>query len=265
MRNVSMIIWAVVMVLLVAGASRADLTGYVACYNDSELVYFTNFDTGEQTALGRSGIIEEIRAMDLSPIDGRLFASGNNYLWTIDTTSGVGRRIGTAGSRIDNLAFAPDSTLYGITTGTAAHLVTIDTVTGNTTTIGSTLPYTTIDAFGIDESGRGIAWWWNSANTSESTLLGIDLTDGSTSLIGYLRAGFSAFDYGPDGTLYGWCASGMGGEYYDYFCRIDVENLEAVHLRTFQNGWSQFAIIPEPATLLLFGLGGLALLRRRRA
>ena len=53
MRNVSMIIWAVVLVLVVAGASRADLTGYVVCYFDSAEVYFTNFDTGRQTILGQ--------------------------------------------------------------------------------------------------------------------------------------------------------------------------------------------------------------------
>jgi len=266
MRNVRMTIWVVVVVLMVAGTSRADLTGYVVRYGGSDLVYSTNFDTGQQTLLGHTGIWNEIIALEFSPIDGRLFATTSDSLWTIDTTTGAGSAIARVGtSRIDNLAFAPDGTLYGITTGTDAHLVTIDTATGNTTTIGSAFPYPNISAFGVDASGRGIGWRYSST-LNESLLFEVDLTDGSTSFIGYLWAGdFSAFDYGPDGILYGWQEGGMIDGYIDKFYRVDVENLQATHLWSVQNGLSQFAIIPEPGTLLLLALGGLALLRRRRA
>lgn len=270
MRNVSMIIWAMVVVLVAGGTSRADLIGYVACYYDSDLVYFTNFGTGEQTALGHSGMYSAVRALEISPIDGRLFAIGSDDLWTIDTTTGAGSKIGSVGTNlIHNLAFAPNGTLYGIAAASElgvneSKLMTIDTGTGATTVIGSTLPYERIMAFAIDEGGRGIGLGWNAGGAS---LFQIDLTDGSTDSIGQFPSpfGFSSFDYGPDGILYGWSASGMGGEYYDYFYRIDVENLQRTHLRTFRNGLSEFAIIPEPATLLLLGLGALVLRRSRRA
>jgi len=274
MRNVSMIIWAMVLVLVAGGTSRADLTGYVVSYLQNDLVYFTNFDTGEQRLLGHTGFWEdvEVKALAFLPIDGRLFATisyastTSDNLHTIDTTTGAASGIGRVGLKnIDNLAFAPDGTLYGITTRDDPHLITIDTATGVTTAIGSGLPYTNISAFAIDQTGKGIAWRWNNANTWESPLFEVDLTDGSTSLIGYLYGGFSAFDYGPDGILYGWQEGGMGAGYIDNFYRIDVENLQATRLQSFQNGWSQFAIIPEPATVLLLGLGALALLRRLRS
>lgn len=268
MRNAGMIIWAMIVVLVAAGNSRATLTGYVVRYLENDEVYFTNFDTGEQTLLGQTNIPPlsnpMIRALDISPIDGRLFAIGYDDLWTINTISGVGSRIGNVGTTsIENLSFAPDGTLYGITSRYDPHLVTIDTVTGKTTDIGSTLPYLDTCAFAIDENGRAIAQG-RSNIASQYELFEVDLTDGSTSSIGYLEGGFSAFDYGPDGILYGWEENGMAGLYIDYFYSIDVGNLTATQLRSFSNGWSQFAIIPEPATLLLLGLGGLSLLRKRR-
>jgi hypothetical protein len=262
-------IWTMVLVLVATGASRADLTGYVARSVESEQVFFINFSTGEQTLLGQ-GNVENVKALEFSPRG--LFAIGSNSLWRINTVSGAGTEIGKVSGDymyIENLAYGPDGTLYGITaprgTNTTADLVAINTDTGLATPICSTLPYANISAFAIDESGRGIGWRWNSDNTSECPLFEIDLTDGSTSVIGYLPGGFNGFDYGPDGILYGWKATGMGSNYLDYFYRINVENLEAVHLSTFHLGWSEFTIIPEPATLLLLGLGAVMMTKKHRS
>lgn len=272
MRSASMIIWAVVLVLVVAGSSRADLVGYVVRTIENDQVYFTNFDTGEQTLLGRHRL-PEVEALEFSPIDGRLYATGADSLWTIDTTSGAGSKIGSVGTTLmHNLAFAPGGTLYGIAALEAGEpgeneswLMTIDTGTGGTTVIGSRLPYERVWGFAIDETGRAVATGENVGSPRPpSWLFEIDLTDGSTSPLGEFPA-FRDLDYGPNGILYAWADSGMGGEYLDYFYSIDVENLEFTHLRTFRLGQSQFAIIPEPATLLMLGMGAVVLRRKRRA
>ena len=58
-------------VLAATGSSSAALTGYITTGTE---VVWTNFDTGEQTSLGPSGI-DNIMAMDISPVDGSLYAT----------------------------------------------------------------------------------------------------------------------------------------------------------------------------------------------
>ena len=77
---------------------------------------------GPDIDLGSSTV--SIRGMAFAP-DGTLYASnqptctpagctgGPQDLWTIDTTTGVGTLVGSLGTGIQGLAFAPDGTLYG--------------------------------------------------------------------------------------------------------------------------------------------------------
>jgi len=72
----------------------------------------------------------------------------------------------------------------------------------------------------------------------------------------------SCFDFGPDGTLYAMEQfTATTGHLYS----IDINTLSrSDYFGEFQyeNG---LAIVPEPCTLFLLGLGGLGLLRKRRA
>lgn len=105
-----LVVVAVVTILATTSISRGDLTGYVTTGTE---VVWTNFDTGEQTSLGPSGI-DNIMAMDISPVDGSLYATDDyGQLWNVDTISGVGTLIGDVARCTDALSFAPDGTLYG--------------------------------------------------------------------------------------------------------------------------------------------------------
>ena len=258
MRNRSVTIWVMVVVLVSTGVSKADLVGYMATYTDNSVVYFTNFDTGEQTPLGPSGI-SQLSAFDISPVDGYIygididFSASQPDFYRIATDNGVGTLI-----KIDilqpniwgaqrNLTFSSDGTLYGIV---GSDFFTINTLTGDTSVIGALNPYIDTHAFAINSAGKGIGW-----DSGANWLFEIDLTDGSTTSLGYLDGGFDAFDFGPDGVLYAWDSNKLYS--------IDTANLTATHLRTFGQTGYAFAVVPEPTTLLLLGLGAVMLRRKR--
>ncbi|MFC1676178.1 PEP-CTERM sorting domain-containing protein [Planctomycetota bacterium] len=244
-------------ILVATGISKGALMGYVTTGTE---VVWTNFDTGAQTSLGPSGI-DDIRGLDTSPIDGTLYASDDNGgLWTVNTSTGIGSFIGNMGRRIESLSFAPDGTLYAIHRDSHT-LKQINTSTAVATTIGSPWPYDAL-AFAISSTGRAIAWDLFSAS-EPGPLFEIDLTDGSTTLLGQVDTFFGGFDFAPDDVLYGWRKYDSQNNLYS----IDVDTLNVTFLRSFSQGYEggrgSLAIIPEPATLILLGLGGLMLRKRK--
>ncbi len=240
MKPVILVLTAASLTLFMAGHAQADITGYVGHYQE---VYLTDF-TSTTTLLGLSGIAD-IRALDTEPASGILYAADDDgQLWTVDTGTGVGTLIGNMGRRIDSISFAPDGTLYALYE--EALLRRIDTSTAVATTIGSRWPYH-ITAFAVDSNGSAIGW-----DHDTSSLIAIDLTDGSTTSLGALSGHFDAFDYGPDGRLYGYRAE-LGTLY-----SVDIDSLTFTYEGSSVLGRAM-AVVPVPIpSAVLLGTVGLA-------
>ncbi len=111
-------------------------------------------------------------------------------------------------------------------------LLAINTDTGTDTIVASLSPYVSMAAFAIDGSGRAVGW-----DSGADWLFEIDLTDGSTSSIGQLQGSFDAFDYGPDGILYGWNNNQLFS--------IDADSVSSTYLRSFSIGSNAFTKSPN--------------------
>ncbi len=254
--------------LLPTSVSQGALMGYVGKGTD---IYFTDFETGQQTQITLSNlpsIVSSFEAFAISPTDHTLYAVGHwRYclnvmgrqlccaIYKIESTGQVSKvfqpwAYGNYG--IPNLAFAPDGALYGFTSN---RLLVGNVDTGDMDFIGVTSSNSTVRAFAIDFEGAGIVW--NSSSTMP--LQHIDLSGGPNSIVvgrEFLEGPFEAFDYGPDGTLYGW----HNRRLYE----IDIDNLTATELGSFSHGDTAFALIqiPEPTTLTFIGFALLLGIRR---
>jgi hypothetical protein len=255
MINVRITVLVMVVFSLATGVAKADLMGYIATSTSNSVVYKINIDTGESTAYGPSGI-SPIRALEY--VNGVLYATSvgtGNGLWTIDTSTGIGSFVGNTGIHIDDLAAAPDGSLFGNISGssTGDELVTIDPNTGGTTLVGSMFPYISMSAFAISSDGTAVGW-----DSGAKWLFDIDLSDASTTSIGLLDdSSFLAFDYDTSGTLYGWTSRTVRS--------IDTVNLTSTSVQSFSFTGSGFTLIPipEPTTVTL-ALAALCLVVGRR-
>ena len=260
---------AVIIVILfaVTGVLKADLTGYTASSTSNSVVYLTNFDTGEQTTLGLPSGIDRIKALEVSPVDGELYAIGggnkvsgyfSRELYRIDRATGVGQFVGTMNSKyFQDLSFAPTGQLYGVAGNDIYFgdtLYNINLTNGAATSVGSLSPFTATLALAIDNTGKGIGW-----DSGAKWLYKINITDGSTTSLGQLAGNFDAFDYSPDGTLYGWAGNALYS--------INTETVTSTYLRNFSISGRSITMVPEPSTLalwLLFGIVGGVITWRKR-
>ena len=138
--------------------------------------------------------------------------------------------------------------------------MTIDIGTGEKHVISTISPYTQAGAFAISPDGVGIA-----LDVGANWLFETDLQTGATTSLGYFPGySFSAFDYGPDGTLYGL----YGSSVYS----IDLTNLSVTHVQSLPESCYSLTIvsepIPEPSSLAIWSLlsvaAGFGAWRRRR-
>ncbi|MFG0306193.1 MAG: hypothetical protein ACF8Q5_08265 [Phycisphaerales bacterium JB040] len=120
-------------------------------------------------------------------LDGNLYAGawGNGYLYRVDPGTGSATLVGDTGlpGFEGDLAPAADGSLYGLTTDN--RIVSIDTITGASTTLADLTG--TVDAWGIAATFDGRFWV-----SSASSLYRYDLSTGSLTFA--LDLGFNAYD-----------------------------------------------------------------------
>ena len=260
MRNVKMTICVVAaVVLVVTGVSKADLEGYTS--GDSQVLSI-NFTTHDSVNLGPSGA-RGFRSLDLMPNNNDLYVTNNvGVVYQVDTASGIANEIvDTGNSGLDNISFDASGQLFAVGSSVGG-LANIDLNTGVLTTINSSpWIYTSVTAFAINSANIALAW-----DSGAQWLFEVDLSDGTTTSIGLLPGTFEAFDFGPDGTLYTMESSSSTLVHVygiTYGSLLDINSYSrSSYLGEFHSE-SGIAVVPEPTTLLLLGLGGI-LIRRRR-
>ncbi len=243
-------------------------------------IYTIDTATGIQTTLGNSGF-PNVQSLAFSPtgvLYGTTFGGGgsNMSLLTINQTTGAGTIVApitpASGTNALNaatgLAFpsAGNAYLVGRDFNQTGSLYTLNTTTGVVSSLGSTNAVQTQD-LALAPNGSAFAVNIGSAGTPASlTTRGVrslDLTTGNTTFLGQPVGGstvnLTSMTFTPDGTLW----VGGGGNLYTAATGTGALTLQYSGLATY-NGLANFAAVPVPAAVWLFGSGLAALVGMAR-
>jgi hypothetical protein len=233
--------------------------GYSVRSDVDNHLYSIDLSTGAATDLGAVGLAD---AEGLEFVGSTLYGIGGSVMefWNITTPPGF--KIGNTGSRSGiDAGLAYDSTkkkMYNIQRQSpSSWLYDINISTGAATLIGTYTSGGAPDALAINS--RGVAYALNA--TYYDSLYTVDLSNGALTLVGALGVDLmaeSGLAFDPaSGVLYGIIDTGK-------IYQINTSTGAATFVADTLGGFEGLAIIPEPATICLLGLGALSLLRRKR-
>jgi hypothetical protein len=258
-----------VMLLFLSGTAKANLEGYYWTGQNNQ-VHKVDYKTKQQSVLKDSYIGYDLTAIEVSPLDGNVYAISNRKFYKVEPElSGATTMVSSVTANI--LAFSPNGDLYGIDQ-LDNNLLSLDIITGAETKICAVYPYS---HFVIGTTGGAIAY-----ASDTGWMYYVNLTTGSATSIGHLALPseyndpdfwrWGEFDYGPDGSLYAWCRyrDSWYGESRLYTVDISTLSVTATGVWFgFSMGEGTFAItpeiVPEPTTLLLLSLGAVMLKRKQ--
>jgi hypothetical protein len=235
-------------------------------YNPDTLVSIDP-QNGSMTMLGPSGATPQQVYLDMDPVSGFLFGTNayanRGVITRINPSTGqwnVAANImnSTSPLNLNEIAFSPGGTLYGI-----ANMKTLGIINLGAATFS---PVADLDISlsntGMDFSPQGVLYLVDETSTKgiyKQWLHTIDASTGqitSSIQIGNYNAG--DIDFAPDGYIY-----------HTNYSWATIKMAPATGVQTLV-GFGEYgalggiASIPEPATLLLFGLGAAVLRKRRR-
>jgi hypothetical protein len=224
---------------------------------------FTHIDASiGQVPPTRDDLPSRLQALAWSP-SGDLYAGRFGDLYTLDPLTGDTAHFLSINLEIRGMAFSSSGELYvtGGPSGTPDPLQIVDIGTGTYTDQG-TLWGDVDECQGLAFSPGGQLYGIVPHGHTEGTydLFTIDLDDAETHLVGsYATANVNqSIAFTPDGSLYA-----VGESQFAQLNPADGSIVGPVF--GLSGDYRGLAIVPEPGTILLVGLGGLAVLRKRRA
>jgi hypothetical protein len=149
---------------------------------------------------------DELDDIALAP-DGTLYGVGGPGLYTVDTKTGAAKFVVSVDEIFNALDFAPDGTLYGALEG-GGEVYTIDPKTGDTTQV-ATYPAGYESSGDLAVIGNQLLATVTSGGTGNDVLVSIDLTTFEASVIGTTgyRQIYGLAAYGTQ--LFGYTDSGL--------------------------------------------------------
>jgi hypothetical protein len=265
---------------------RADLV--YAVTSDQDLISFDSATPGTiLTAHGLTGLVggEVVRAMDFSDANGSLYILGSSSrLYTVNPATGVALPVGSG-------PFSPilNGTTFGMTWNPAINnFVVVSDLNDSLRiipTVGVAASYPNVRYAagdinaGTDPVINGLASFSGSIYALDSSLnilAQLDPSTGDLTSIGLLGTDvsrFNGFDVSPgNGFAYLGSPAASGGLASDFW-RLNTGNGQLTligHIGGAADSYlvQSLAVVPEPSTAMMMGLGGFALLAylwRRRA
>jgi hypothetical protein len=251
-----------------AGQAHAEPIIFGSAFNGPNgpaSLYTINPSTGAATLVGPIGF-NRVGALDFNPVNGLLYGvgadrSGNAALLTINTATGAGTEVGALGIGVSqDIAFRPsDGKLFSYNGGS---IFTINTTTGAATFLLN-------DPAGFP-LGNALAFSHDGTlfTADQVDLRIVDQTSGGTIThlvdlnypVSGSRANGMKFDFSTD-TLFASVIGNSG----NFLATIDTGSGDVTEIGPTVGGLDAIAIqpaaaiVPEPSSLALFALGGLAL------